>query len=84
MKPAAAGAAKIVFFLICADFKERAKECVIASLSGCWDGASLYGIIHLFDLDKERSKNELKMYFPKGSKEIINKCSLPPNSANWV
>lgn len=67
-------------FLICADFKGRAKERVIASLSGCWDGARLCGIIHLFDLGKERSRNKLKMHFPKGSKDVIHKCSLPPIS----
>lgn len=65
-------------------FQGRAKECVIGSLSGCWDGACLCGIIHLFDLGKKRSRNKLKMHFLKGSKNIIHKCSLPPIFANCV
>lgn len=83
-KPAAAGAAKMVFFLICADFKGSVKECVIASLSGCWDGACLSGIIHLFDLGKERGRNKLKMPFPKGTKDVIHTGSLPPISGNCM
>lgn len=70
--------------LICVDFKGRAKECVIASLSGCLDGACLSGIIRLFDLGTNRSRNKLKMYFPKGSKDVIHTDSLPPHSVSGV
>lgn len=40
------------------------------------DGPRLSGIIHLFDLGKERSKNKFKMHFPKGSKDIIHQSPL--------
>lgn len=70
--------------LICPDFKGRAKEYVIASLPGNWDVSCLSGIIHLFDLGKEGSRNKLRMHFPKGSKDIIHTGSLPPVSASGV